>query len=178
MYYIYYYMFQDFQIPQEQPKEPVESILPISERLKSKIWKTKQGALDELMKLFSGAIDTKDEIFGQYLEDFQRLAGDSNIGVMEKTLEAFKILCEKSDLSVFGGFKTKDFLKIIIEKPYATGKAGLKENVVNLYRFFFVKLDRKLVLESLLECLAHKNHKVYTFNDNIRITSILFKRSL
>lgn len=103
------------------------------------------------------------------MEDFQRLAGDSNIQVMEKTLEAFKIICEKSDLSVFGGFKTRDFLKIIIEKPYATGKAGLKEHVLHVYRFFFVKIDRKIVIETLLECLAHKNHKVYIIlkkNDN------------
>ena len=151
----------------------MESILPISERLKSKIWKTKLIALDEVIKLFSGTNDAKDEVFGQYLEDFQRLAGDSNIGVMEKTLEAFKILCEKSDVSVFGGFKTRDFLKIIIEKPYATGKAGLKEHVLNLYRFFFVKIDRKIVIEVLLECLAHKNHKVNIITEEIIINTLI-----
>ena len=164
---------KDFQMPQEPPKEPTDSILPLSERLKSKIWKTRQIALDELIKLYSSATDPKDEVFAQFLEDFQRLAADSNLVAQEKALEAFKILIEKSDLAVFCGFKTKEILKVAIEKAYASGKNVLKEHVLSIVCFFYVKLDRRIVIETLLEGLPHKNHKVYIFS--YVITSIIFE---
>jgi hypothetical protein len=138
-------------------------VLPLAERLKSKLWKTRQLALNELIGLFSLVTEKNDEILTQYLDDFPRLASDSNLMAQEKALEAFFLLTNKANLEIFKTFNRKDFMKIIIEKGYITGKPNIKEFINNIISFFFIKIDKSSVIEVLLESLPHKNQKVFIY---------------
>lgn len=51
-------------------------------------------------------------------------------------------------------------MKLIIEKGYCTGKNNLKDRVSNIINWFFEKVDKKSVIEIILECFPHKNQKV------------------
>ena len=132
----------------------------MKERLKSKLWKTRQQALAELIKVFEAA-GTEIAIFQEYLEDFPRLASDSNLSAQEKSLEAFYLLLTKTGKKCLQqGFDCKNFAKTIVEKGYITGKAGLKQATASIICFFFEKIDAQMLLETLLELLSHKNQKV------------------
>ena len=131
------------------------------DRLRSKIWKTRQSAIDDLIKAFTSQENPDDHIFSEYIEEFPRLASDSNLMAQDKALEAFIALINKANIGLIRDFARKDFMKIIIEKGYCTGKNNIKEKVLTIIYHFFEKIDRKSVIEGLIDLFPHKNQKVF-----------------
>ena len=61
-----------------EPKE--EETGPLSMRVKSKVWKTRQNAFDELIKRFDEA-PKGDPIFDEFAGDLSKFIADSNPGI-------------------------------------------------------------------------------------------------
>lgn len=56
-------------------EEMQQTVLPLAQRLKSKAWKLRQSAFEEMAELFQ-----KDESVDEYYEEWPKLINDNNPG--------------------------------------------------------------------------------------------------
>ena len=110
----------DYGQPPAENQKMEESQAPLASRIKSKVWKNRQRAFEELCQIFQNKSES-DPIFNEFTGEFVIFVGDSNPGCQEKALQAVFYWLEKSK-SV--SFDVKEFTKVLIDK--GLGKIKLK----------------------------------------------------
>lgn len=134
--------------------------MPLEDRLKSKIWKTRQKALDDLADIYKKAEDPNDTVYLKYIPEFIKLVCDSNPLAQEKSLSAFYLLLEKINILLLKEFDWKELLKILIDKSYNSNKPAIKEYISKIFIFFCKNVDKNGVFDVLISGLTNKNQKV------------------
>lgn len=118
---------------------------PLSNRLKSKIWKVRCQALEELAK------DPQSD----FVSNFATFFADSNVNCVEKALVAYKAYLEANLI----GFE-QEILRIIVDKVYANGKTSIRIISVDILCMLFETLsDKGSYFEAVNQLLSHKNPK-------------------
>jgi len=127
---------------------------PLNERVKSKIWKVRQLAYEELTNQFRDSTD--ESIFQEYAEDMIKLVADANPGAQEKAIEAFKAFAENYEPFKY---EARDILKTLIEKALAPGKPTIKKSANEAICSIFEKGGSQAVSDAVIDCFSHKNQK-------------------
>ena len=130
---------------------------PLAVRVKSKVWKTRNNAFEELCKKFEES-SANDQIFYEYSSDLPKFIADSHPGAQEKALNTFKIYIEK--LNGLGSLDSKDCIKILIDKAIAPGKSNIKKLSLDILCLIFEKSDKSGCFEGLIDSINSKNQKV------------------
>jgi len=129
---------------------------PLQNRIKSKVWKVRQTAFEELAEKFREA-DKDDDIFDEYKGELPKLLGDSNPGAQEKAIDAFKGYLEKRNGS---GIDGKSVIKNLIDKALAPGKPNIKKITLEVICLMFEHMEKKEIIEGVVDSINHKNQKV------------------
>ena len=138
--------------------------MPLEDRLKSKIWKTRQKALDDLADIYKKTEDPNDTVYLKYISEFIKLVSDSNPLAQEKSLSTFYLLLEKINIVLLKEFDWKELLKVLIDKSYNSNKSTIKEYISKIFIFFCKNVEKNAVFDVLISGLTNKNQKVYKFN--------------
>lgn len=118
---------------------------PLSNRLKSKIWKVRCEAMEELAK----------NPQSDFISNFSSFFADSNVNCVEKALIAYKAYLEANLI----GFE-QEILRIILDKIYGNGKASIRTVSVDILCMLFETLtDKGSYFETVNQLLSHKNPK-------------------
>ena len=129
---------------------------PLQNRIKSKVWKVRQTAFEELAEKFREA-DKEDFIFDEYRGELPKLLGDANPGAQEKAIDAFKVYLEKRNGS---GIDGKSVIKNLIDKALAPGKPNIKKITLEVICLMFEHMEKKEIIEGVVDSINHKNQKV------------------
>ena len=128
--------------------------IPLSERLKSKIWKIRQLAFEELAINFEEMdFSTINSMFS-FIE-MTKFIGDSNPGSQEKALLAYKIYLNKLKKIEEN---LEETFKILFEKVLITQKMK-KIGIETLFLIFEKSADKKDFSSVFLTLLTNKNPK-------------------
>jgi len=128
---------------------------PLSSRVKSKVWKVRQTAFEELIKIFTDA-SPKDSIFYDYAGDLSKFIADANPGAQEKAIEALKIYLQKQGTD---SLDTKSTLKVLIDKALGPGKPSVKKTSNEVLCLLFEKGDNQAIYDAINDSINHKNQK-------------------
>eukprot|EP01017_Pseudomicrothorax_dubius_P022907 TRINITY_DN24676_c0_g1_i1.p1 TRINITY_DN24676_c0_g1~~TRINITY_DN24676_c0_g1_i1.p1 ORF type:complete len:265 (+),score=66.64 TRINITY_DN24676_c0_g1_i1:19-813(+) len=88
---------------------------PLGTRLKSKIWKTRQGAFEELTTLIENASDESE--YSEHSSEFITFVSDANPGAQEKALLLVKAFLEKAKR--LHSIDPKDLSKVLLDKCFS-----------------------------------------------------------
>ena len=138
---------------------------PLASRLKSKIFKTRQTAYEELADLFKSK-ENNDPSCAEQVPELPEYIIDSNPGAQEKALICMKAYLESTDRV---GFSLRDCLKALFEKCLSQTKPSLKRCSNEILLNLFEKGDRSVVIEMTIEMLQNKNQTVFLFIFSITI---------
>ena len=142
--------------PFEENSQQTQDTGPLQNRIKSKVWKVRQTAFEELTQKFQDA-EKDDHIFDEYGGELPKLLNDANPGAQEKAIEAFKVYVEKRNGS---GIDGKAVVKTLVDKALAPGKPNIKKITFEAFYAMFEKMDKKEIMEGLVDSINHKNQKV------------------
>ncbi|CEH12775.1 Microtubule-associated protein [Ceraceosorus bombacis] len=124
------------------PPEEDFSKLPIEERLKSKLWKARVSAYEDLNRQFSRSASEKDAVFRPYTRNpdvVKAMATDSNAVAQEKGTEAIRTFVE------FGGKEAgstrESVLPSLVEKCLGSMRAGTKKAALEATLFYVENED-------------------------------------
>ena len=129
---------------------------PLASRLKSKIFKTRQQAYEELAELFKSK-ENNENSAAEHINELPEFIIDSNPGAQEKALICMKTYLENTERV---GFSLRDCLKALFEKCLSQTKPSLKRCSNDILLGLFEKGDRSVVIEVTIEMLQNKNQKV------------------
>lgn len=136
---------------------------PLSNRIKSKIWKIRQEAFEELTQLFKNS-SPSDEIFIEYSLSLPKLINDSNPASQEKALIAFQTYLEKCPSSKISNIDFCETVKTLIDKCLSPGKPTIKlisnEVLLSLFEKAETLNTTNLIFEGLISSFNNKNPKI------------------
>ncbi|CAD8120601.1 unnamed protein product [Paramecium sonneborni] len=133
-----------------------QTVLPLAQRLKSKAWKLRQSAFEEMAELFQ-----KDESIDEYYEEWPKLINDNNPGSQEKALIALQIFIAKSNKGQFAArFDAKETIRMLIDKCIAPGKKQIVKLSYEIFFDIFERRDKQEMFDVVVEMLKNKVQKV------------------
>mmetsp|Transcript_38605 Transcript_38605/g.34318 ORF Transcript_38605/g.34318 Transcript_38605/m.34318 type:complete len:230 (-) Transcript_38605:169-858(-) len=129
---------------------------PLSDRVKSKLFKTRQNAFAELAEEFKKA-DPSEPVFSEYASGFAKFIADTNPAAQEKALEALQAFLAKAENTT--GFETKAVLKVVCDKGIGPGKPHIKKIAFDVVCYCFEKCQKQDVFDGVLDSINSKNQK-------------------
>ena len=148
---------QDIDQPSAKSEEP------LSHRVKSKIFKVRQEAFEELAKLLKNP--DSNEVFPEYCDILPKSINDSNPAAQEKALLAFQALlsCPSANKSYFQGLEYTEVVKTLIDKCLGQGKPNVKTVAGEILQLLFEKSltsqNQQAVIDGIVWSLGQKNQK-------------------
>ncbi|GET04485.1 microtubule associated protein [Rhizophagus clarus] len=150
------------------PEEDYSS-LPLTERVKHKIWKVRVGAYEELTKLFKKSDNESD--FKPYEGFMKNIATDSNAVAQETGLTTLLAFVENAPnpLRVRGSI-----IPAVVDKGFGSSRAGTKKKAIELVLLYIEVDSPDPVVVDVLEGLNAKQPKlvattVSALKDMIRV---------
>ncbi|KAJ3118323.1 Microtubule-associated protein, microtubule dynamics during spindle orientation [Phlyctochytrium bullatum] len=131
--------------------------LPLTERLAHKSWKARQGAYEELAKLFRTLDPDNDAEYRKYQEYLKKMAGDANIAAQEAGLNAVLSYVENAP----SGPKTRNVIvPLLVDKALGAARQTSKAKAIEII-LMYIEVENKAdgVIEDLLPGLDHKTPK-------------------
>lgn len=168
----------NFQISEYPPdydpsQPPLDSEkLPLGDRARSKIWKTRIEAFEELAKLFEDKEKAEPTLEEFPIKEIAKFLNDSNPNALDKAL-----ICLKMALSVGGngGLEgvSEEVCKVIFEKCMTSTKPLTKKLAGEILFLLFEKLENAKVFNThLIGLLSNKNPKVATLSLTFQVELI------
>jgi len=140
---------------QEEQSGSAQDSGPLSSRVKSKVWKVRQSAFEELIRTFNDA-KPKDSVFYEYSGELSKFIADANPGAQEKAIEALKIYLQKQGTD---SLDTRSTLKTLIDKALGPGKPSVKKTSNEVLCLLFEKGDNQAIYDAINDSINHKNQK-------------------
>lgn len=168
----------NFQIseypPDYDPSQPPPDSekLPLGDRARSKVWKTRIEAFEELAKLLEDKDKAELSLEEFPIKEIARFLNDSNPNALEKAL-----ICLKLALGVGGnaGLEgvSEEICKVIFEKCMTSTKPLTKKQAGEILFLLFEKLENaKHFNTHLIGLLSNKNPKVATLSLTFQVEMI------
>lgn len=128
---------------------------PLATRVKSKVWKIRQTAFEELAQKFQEA-DVSDPIFEEYRSDLEKFIADSNPGAQEKALDALKTYLQKKNGA---SLDTNNLVKTLIDKALGPAKPNTKALSNEILCLIYENMDKPAIFEGIIDSINQKNQK-------------------
>ncbi|KAI9009704.1 armadillo-type protein [Gaertneriomyces semiglobifer] len=132
--------------------------LPLTERLVHKSWKARQGAYDELAKMFSTTMDPDDDnAFRKWTEYLKKMVNDANLVAQESGLGALLAYVQNAPSAL----RTRSNISpILVDKCLGSNRAGTKARALDVL-LTYIELDSTgdAVIEDITAGLSHKTPK-------------------
>lgn len=149
-----------YEIPTEElvAEESAEASGPLKVRLGSKLWKTKAGALEELLAL----LDSEDAPLQEYFAHASSSIADAHPGVQEKGLLVLNLYIKAAPEILASS--AEGIGKALIEKGVSAPKANVRHQALNALLDLFSGLNGETegLLRGIYECLGSKSIRVQT----------------
>lgn len=148
---------QDLDQPTAKSEEP------LTHRVKSKVFKVRQEAFEELARLLKSA--DAGEIFPEYCDILPKSINDSNPAAQEKALLAFQALlsCQAANKNYFQSLEYTEVVKTLIDKCLGQGKPNVKTVAGDILQLLFEKSltsqNQQTVIDGIVWSLGQKNQK-------------------
>ncbi|TPX69294.1 hypothetical protein SpCBS45565_g02541 [Spizellomyces sp. 'palustris'] len=147
------------------------SSLPLTERLTHKSWKARQGAYDELAKIFNTLDPDADNEYRKWQEYLKKMVSDSNLVAQESGLTAILAYVTNAP----SANKTRSVLaSMVVDKCLGSNRAGTKAKALDVL-MMYIEIDvADPVIEDIISGLNHKTPKnvaaaVFALREAVRL---------
>ncbi|KAI9105402.1 hypothetical protein DFS34DRAFT_7380 [Phlyctochytrium arcticum] len=145
--------------------------LPLTERLSHKSWKARQGAYEELAKLFNTLPPDADAEYKKWQEYTKKMMTDANAVAQEAGVGAVLAYVTNAP----NGGKTRNVLSsMVVDKCFGSNRTGTKQKGLEIL-FMYIEIESpEPVIEDIISGINHKTPKnvvaaIFALRESLRL---------